>query len=68
MLSVSHFRPRLRELLNRTDAPDLVSNALWVIAIASAPGGRHLKSADLLEPLLLLLARAISPVGLLMLH
>ena len=63
MVSVDNFRPKLRELLCRTDAPDLVSNAAWVTATASAPRQRYLRPADILLPILHLLSKAYIDVS-----
>ena len=64
MVSFENFKPRLRELLHRSDAPDLVSNTVWVLSIATALPQRYLKPVDILEPLLYLLSEAVRQVKL----
>ena len=63
MVSLEKFKPRLKELLYRSDAPGLVSNAVWILSVATALQQRHLKPVDILEPLLHLLSQAVSQVG-----
>ena len=62
MVSLENFKPRLKELLRRTDAAGLMSEVAWVVAYASASRTRHIKPADLLLPLLQLMALAFSQV------
>ena len=62
MVSLENFRPRLKELLLRNDAPDLVCNAVWVLSLATALQHRDLRPVDILEPILHLLSKALSQV------
>ena len=64
MVSLEKFKPRLKELLYRSDAAGLVSNTVWILSITTALQQRYLKPVDILEPLLHLLSRAISQVRL----
>lgn len=68
MLSLESFKPRLKELLRRTDALGLVSEVAWVVAYALASSTRHVKPEDFLMPLLQLLAAAYSQVRILLAH
>jgi len=64
MVSLEGFRPHLRDLLQRFDAPGLLSEAVWVAAYATASQQRHLPASEFLRPVLDLLEFAYSqPAG-----
>lgn len=55
MVSLENFRPHLRDVLRRFDAPALLSEAAWVAAYATASQQRHLPASELLHTILDLL-------------
>ena len=61
MVSLENFRPHLRDVLRRFDAPALLSEAAWVVAYATASQQRHLPAQEFLRPILNLLEFAHVP-------
>ena len=62
MVSLESFKPSLRELLGRSDAPALVTEVAWLTAYATASSQKHLEPGDILQPLLALLPTAVHQV------